>query len=132
MEKRQEVMATIQHMYDSMPLNKRVWSKENVLSLTRFVKLENTLKLRGCYFAAKKDPSVICREEEKLSTKPIETTPTIDDVYAWNPTKLMDKYKRINLTKTYSLIYFTTSRITFHRITGNWSIKMWLHPYTWM
>ena len=75
---------------DNQPVD---WSKETVVALTKYVKLEEVVKLRACYLASKKDPAVICGEMEVVAVLPPPPKPTnLDDFFSWKPTKLMDRY----------------------------------------
>ena len=74
MDKRQEVMNVISSIYNDVLPNEKVWTKVNVLRLTKFVKLDDVFKLRACYLTAKADPSVITRvEEESIDSNCVAT-----------------------------------------------------------
>ena len=95
-ELRQSVMVTIREIYRSAPADEKVWTKQNVLRLAKFVKLDDVFKLRGCFLTANIDPSVIVRvEEESTSTTEEQTrnTAPIDDFCSWKPKHLLTKYK---------------------------------------
>ena len=56
---RQEGIQIIDDVYKSVPENKKVWTKGNVLKLVKYVKLGEVFRLRACYMTAKKDTTVI-------------------------------------------------------------------------
>ena len=69
----------IRDAYNSTHSNQNVWRKQNILSLARFVRLEDIFKLRGCYLTAKIYPSDIVRlEEEDSSSSQNDSSSPID------------------------------------------------------
>ena len=93
-EHRREAIHHIENIYDNAPSDELTWSKDNVLSLVKFVPLADVMKLRACYLAAKRDPSLIDRTEEQSSPSDSCIETTIDQFYAWKPSKLLDEYKK--------------------------------------
>jgi len=94
---RQSIMETIDTIYNCVGQREgeRVWTKANVLELSKFVELDDVYKLRACYFTAKKDPSVITRTREEISTRPVpedEGNQAIDEYFSWRPKELMQLY----------------------------------------
>lgn len=74
----------------------KVWTKEIIVKLAKYVKLEDVVKLRACHMASKQDPGVIVRIESNVSeNQPTvnASTESVDDYFSWKPKKLMDKYK---------------------------------------
>jgi len=62
------IVALIHHFYEQRKESERsVSSKENVLQLVKYVKLNEIYKLRACYFASKKDQQVLCMLEDEVS-----------------------------------------------------------------
>ena len=83
---RQAVMGIICDAYNSTPLIKNVWRKQNILILSIFVRLEDVFKLRVCYITSKVDPSVIvCLEEEEFSNIQNYNASPIDQFHSWKP-----------------------------------------------
>ena len=90
-EQHQLVMGTIWEVYRSSPSNEKVWTKQNILRLYKFVNLDDVLKLRGCFLTENIDPSVTILVEEypgksNTGTKYINstgTTNTIDHFCSW-------------------------------------------------
>jgi hypothetical protein len=57
---RQDLVDTIDSFYhDAAVSMSNPWKKENILCLTRFCPLDDISKIRACYFAAKKDETLI-------------------------------------------------------------------------
>ena len=48
-------------MYTSTHKNEKVWMNTNVMRFSKYVKLDDVLKICACYFIAKKDKSVSFR-----------------------------------------------------------------------
>ena len=93
-EQRQSVMRIIRTAYSSTPSNQSVWTKQNILSLTKFVTLQDVFKLRTCYLTAKVDPSVIVRlEDEQPSSSQHDSASPIDEFCSWKPSYLVTKYQ---------------------------------------
>ena len=59
LDNRQELIQIVDYVYKSVPANKKVWTKVNVLKLVKYVKLGEVFILRACYMTAKKDANVI-------------------------------------------------------------------------
>jgi hypothetical protein len=116
-EQRNKVMGTIREVYKSTHVNKRVWTKQNVFNLVKFVKLDDVFKLRGCFLTANIDPSVIIRVEEELSEEQIDSTP-VDNFCSWKPSHLLTKYKKHSADKN-------VQKEFFHHITNYVSKKNW-------
>ena len=109
--------------YRSAPADEKVWTKQNVLRLAKFVKLDDVFKLRGCFLTANIDPSVIVRvEEESTSTTEEQTrnTAPIDDFCSWKPKHLLTKYKGDTEDKKVQKEFF--HHITNHVSKQNWRI----------
>ena len=64
----QVVMVIISDAYNFTPSNQNNWRKKNILSLSRFVRIEDVFKLCACYLTAKLDPYVIVSMEEEDSS----------------------------------------------------------------
>ena len=64
---RQKVIQIIDDVYKSVPANKKVCTKGNVLKLVKYVKLGELFRLRACYMTAKKDATVIARVKYEVS-----------------------------------------------------------------
>ena len=65
-------------IYDAMP---DLWRKKNILSLSRFVRIEDVFKLCACYLTAKLDPYVIVSmEEEESSNSKNDSASPIDQI----------------------------------------------------
>ena len=62
-DQRQLVMGIIRDASNYTPSNQNVWRKQKILSLARFVRLEDVLKLRACYLTDKLYTSAIVRLE---------------------------------------------------------------------
>ena len=80
-DQRQEFLGIICDTYNSAPLSQKFWRKQNILSLARFVRLEDFFKMRACYLTSKVYPSVILSlEEEEFSNIHNESDYTIDQL----------------------------------------------------
>jgi spore coat polysaccharide biosynthesis predicted glycosyltransferase SpsG len=53
------VVSIINDIYKTTDDNEPVWTKSNILCLTKYVALDDVFKLLACYFAVKHDPSVL-------------------------------------------------------------------------
>jgi len=112
-EQRHEVLTIIQNVYDLAEMcdDKPEWTKEVVVGLARYVKLEEVYKLRACYLVSKQDPSVIVHDDGTVKSKPAavaavdSTLPvvaqkaqaeangsTARDFFHWQPKNLMQEY----------------------------------------
>ena len=80
-DQRQAVMEIIRDVYNYTPSNQNILRKQNILSLARFVRLEDIFKLHACYLTSKVDPSVIVRlVEEESSNSQNESASPIDQL----------------------------------------------------
>ena len=62
-EDRTQILKIIKDVYDTAPADGEVWTKARVIQLAKYVPFSQMHKLRACYFAAEKDPSVITCQE---------------------------------------------------------------------
>lgn len=107
-EERHSVMAIIDSFHKDAKDGETVWSKQNILRLTKYTPLDDVLKLRGCYLAAKHDPSVLVFDDVSRaadadkgntdrSNNAYQTVepdqPTINQFCSWRPKELLEKYK---------------------------------------
>jgi hypothetical protein len=76
-EERHSIVGLIDKFYKNASETEIVWSRANVLKLTRFVKLDDVYKLQGCYFASKKDPLILCLQEEEVGNDDINSVSPI-------------------------------------------------------
>ena len=91
-DQRQAVMGIIRDAYNSKPSNQNVWRKQNILSLARFVRLEDVFKLCTCYLTSKLYPSVIVRlEGEESSNSQNDFASPIDQFCSWKHSDLLAK-----------------------------------------
>ena len=87
-------MGIICDAYNSSPSNQNILRKQNILSLARFVRLEDIFKLHACYLTSKVDPSVIVRlVEEESSNSQNDSASPIDQFCSWKPSYLLAKYQ---------------------------------------
>ncbi|GFH45620.1 hypothetical protein CTEN210_02094 [Chaetoceros tenuissimus] len=100
-QERQKILKIIKDAYDTAPADAEVWTKARVIQLAKYVPLSEIHKLRACYFAAEKDPSVVTREKEEISD-PLTSTKTqtdVDEFYSWQPKKRKEKYIKTRRTE---------------------------------
>lgn len=102
----------------------RVWTKENVLALVKFAPLDSVSKLRTCYLAAKRDPSVFVEDDRAAHVNPPATILNQNAGMAWatwRPEALMASYKE-NRSDT-NLQTSTLHHITNFVARNHWNWK---------
>ena len=93
-DQRQAVMGIIHDDYNYTHSIQNVWRKENILSLARFVILEDFFKLLSCYLTDKVDLSVIVRlGGEESSNSQNDYHSPIDQFFSWKPSDILTKYQ---------------------------------------
>lgn len=132
---RQSVIDIIDKVYSTARPGDRVWTKKNVLDLAKFVGLDEVFKLRACYIAAKKDPSVIERltEEKSVVVDEQDNGPhgnMIDKFFSWRPEQLMQSYVENRDDDTVRWKYF--NHLTNHVARLNWSSDKPVQPSAYL
>ena len=114
-------MGIICDAYNSTPSNQNVWRKQNILSLARFVRLEDVFKLRACYLTDNFDPSAIVRlgESESINSHN-DSASLIDQFCSWNPSDLLAKYQENKTGISIQKVFFL--RVTNYVAQKNWDI----------
>jgi len=124
-DERRSIMRLIDGIYSSSTVEGAVWSQKNVLDLAKYVPLNQVFKLRACYFAAKKDSSVITRVQEERSatetTGMTEDQACIERFVQWWPTTLGDEYveDRTNVSKRKELFSHICNTVA----QKNWEVE---------
>jgi len=79
-EQRHEVLTIIQNVYDLADMcdEKPEWTKEVVVALARYVKLEEVHKLRACHLVSKQDPSVIVHDDGTVKSNEAAAAAAVD------------------------------------------------------
>ena len=119
---RHAVVSVIDSFYkDATMEGKPVWTTMNVLRLGKYVPLGDVGKLRCCYLAAKRDPSVFvfddCNNMNQTrndsarclttqQTQQQERQSQIDMIFSWRPVALVEKYKEAQYDKGNQLMLF--------------------------
>ena len=139
-EERQNVMAIIDGLYRDAEVGKPIWTKLNILRLVKYVSLDEVLKLRGCYLAAKRDPSVIVFDDKQVtagggieepSGKELEHgQQKIDQFCTWQPKDLVDDYKRAPESKEIQKKFL--DHITNHVADAHWEEESNLVPSSFL
>jgi len=97
-EQRHSVISIVKATYDRAASDQAPvhWTKEDIIKLARFAKLEDVYKFRACYLNARKDPSVIVGSEsdsEAIAATTVEAPKNVQDFFSFQPTKLLREYK---------------------------------------
>jgi len=104
-DERRSIMRLIDGVYrSSSTVDGAIWTHKNVLDLAKYVPLDQVFKLRACYFAAKKDSSVITRVEDESRAPERETAEdqsAIESFVQWWPSSLGDKYVQDRSNRSY-------------------------------
>ena len=123
-EHRHGVLSTIRNIYATTSENEKVWTKVNVVRLAKYVKMDDVFKLRACYFAAKRDASVIIRESEETTTEDtsdVSNQANITDLFSWRPDKMLAEYKANRTDPSVQQKFF--HHITDKVAEANWNIE---------
>jgi hypothetical protein len=102
------------------PDGKPVWTTINVLRLVKYVPLADVEKLRCCYLAAKRDPSVFVFDDGTNSRCPPPPPSSrngmqqqeshcrgqIDTICSWKPAAVLEKYRESPTDKQNQVMFF--------------------------
>ena len=109
------VVSIIDSLYNDAALEGRpVWTTQNVLRLVKYAPLADVGKLRCCYLAAKRDPSVFVLDDggALVCSPPLDSSPntnqtsndegqsTLDTIFSWKPVAIIEKYKEARTDRT--------------------------------
>jgi hypothetical protein len=102
-----------------------LWTKENMLALMKFAPLDSMSKLRTCYLAAKRDPSVFVEDSRSAHVNPPAATinqNAIMEWATWRPEALMASYNKEDRSDT-NLQTSTLHYITKFVARNHWNGK---------
>ncbi|KAI2498520.1 hypothetical protein MHU86_15980 [Fragilaria crotonensis] len=121
-EDRHAVVSIIDSFYNDTALEGQlVWTTQNVLRLVKYVPLADVGKLRCCYLAAKRDPSVfvidnggalVCSpplvdsSRNTNQTSNDEDQSSLDTIFSWKPVAIIKKYKEARTDRTNQVTFF--------------------------
>jgi len=119
-EQRREVIDIIDRLFaqakaDGTPV---IWTKEVIVELMKYVHKDDTLKLRACYLAWKKDDQVVSGEAVVVAVRPAPPKTTIDDHLKVLPESVMAHYKANKENKAVQLATFRRLEQKVHE--DNW------------
>jgi hypothetical protein len=97
-----------------------VWTTQNVLRLVKCVPLADVGKLRCCYLAAKRDPSVFVIDNggARVCSPPLDSSrntnqtsndegqSSLDTIISWKPVAIIEKYKEARTDRTNQVTFF--------------------------
>ena len=143
-ERRHSVLSIIKGIYERATANEEPvkWTKEDVLRLTAYVKMDEVYKLRACYLVAKKDPSVIVgttEEEDKEAAEKAQSeseaqlsnsAKNIQDFFSYHPRRLLDKHKANRNNKEVQCKLF--DHLTNYTAQSMWDSNKELEPSSYL
>ena len=141
---RHDVVSVIDSFYRDKALDgKPIWTTSHVLRLVKYVPLGDVGKLRACYLAAKRDPSVFVFDDRSSSSccpprqvgntsfnaqclpEQHERKSKIDMICSWRPDAIIKKYKEDRTDKGNQLMFFhhITNFVATQESSNNMNVK---------